>query len=484
MAIRIGVLAMVQSCRRPAACAVYMVALAIPVAGIFAAPTFAANSADDLVGISDGPSIQRAIDSAPGRMIALPQGDYEISQPIVIAHDGGGLNGPGRIIQTRPEQPIVVVSHADDVQIRDLILTRPTGTDGEVSGLVANTCRNLVIDNVQVLDNRAAAGAVNIDKCVNGRLSNCLVRNYTRVSVDDRTANPDGGYAFKCFDGTGIQLTGCRGMLVQGNRIEEMNNRPTRENKEKYGLGKFTKKNATRGAMTTQELWDKEEFPQWHQGSAMYVGGPKDSGQTRVIGNYIENAAQGLDIQSDNVIVSQNIVDNAAVGVKAMHGSRNVLILGNQFNRCNAHGIQLQPGVASHGVVNEEGNGAASTDLPPANIDGGTIVANNILSDFGYGDSHWIWGDERDVIALEGGQKPHSPPLSDVIVQGNVVFDPTTAPSSDLSERQPKPRYRYALMVTADSPASRAPVKLQVFNNVFHPGSWGVSNIDLSKQRP
>jgi hypothetical protein len=461
---------------RHAATCVLVAVLAAAEVGMSAGPTLADGAGGDQIPITDCPSIQRAIDSAPGEIVALPQGNYEISAPIVISKNGGGLIGPGRIIQTRPEQPIVVVSRADDVQLRDLVLTRTEGTEGSVSALAANTCRNLVVDNVQVIDNRAASGAINIDKCVNGRLSNCLVRNYTRVSVDDRTADPNGGYAFKCFDGTGIQLTGCRGMLVQGNRVEEMHNRPTRENKEKYGLGKFTKKNATRGEMATQEMWDKEEFPQWHQGSAIYVGGPKDSAQIRVIGNHIENAAQGLDIHSDHVIISQNIVDNAAVGVKAMHGSRNVIILGNQFHRCNAHGILLQPGASSHGVV-DEGESDAGSDPPLANNDGGTILANNIISDFGYGDSHWIWGDERDAIALEGGQKPHNPPLSDVIVQGNVVYDPTFATSS---EGQSKPRYRFALMVSANSPGSNAPVKLHVFNNIFHRGSWGVANLELS----
>ena len=466
-----------------ASSAMLIATLAIAEAAMGSGLVFAARADGDQVAITDGPSIQRAVDSAPGEIVILPPGNYEISAPIVISKTGGGLIGPGRIIQTRPEQPILVVSHADDVQLRDLVLTRAAGTEGSVSGLAANTCRNLVIDNVQVIDNRAASGAVNIDKCVNGTLSNCVVRNYTRVSVDDRTANPNGGYAFKCFDGTGIQLTGCHGMLVQGNRVEEMHNRPTRENKEKYGLGKFTKKNATRGAMATQEMWDKEEFPQWHQGSAIYVGGPKDSGQTRLIGNYMENAAQGIDIHSDHVIVSQNIVYNAAVGVKAMHGSRNVLILGNQFNRCTAHGILLQPGASSHGAV-DEGESGDGSDPSRANTDGGTVVANNIISDFGYGDSHWIWGDERDAIALEGGQKPDNPPLSDVIVQGNVVFDPTIATSSSSSEGQPKPRYRYALMVSRSSPESKGPVNLRVFNNTFHPGSWGVSNIELRDQAP
>ena len=157
-------------------------------------------------------------------------------------------------------------------------------------------------------------------------------------------------------------------MLVQGNRVEELYNLPTRENKEKFGLGKFTKKNATKGALVGQETWDKEEFPQWHQGSAIYVGGPEDSDQTRLIGNYIENAAQGMDIQSDHVIVAQNIVYNAAVGMKAMHGARNVLILGNQFNRCNCHGVLLQPGSASH-AAGVGTSAAGSPNASPANIE-------------------------------------------------------------------------------------------------------------------
>ena len=101
------------------------------------------------------------------------------------------------------------------------------------------------------------------------------MRNYTKVSVDDRTGNPNLGYAFKCFDGTGIQLTGCRAMLLQANRVEELRNHPTPENKAKYGLGKFTKKNEKKGDLIGQDTWDKEEFPQWFQGSAIFVGGPR-----------------------------------------------------------------------------------------------------------------------------------------------------------------------------------------------------------------
>lgn len=107
------------------------------------------------------------------------------------------------------------------------------------------------------------------------------------------------------------------------------------------------------------------------------------------------------------------------MGMKAMHGSRNVLITGNQFVRNSLWAIGLMPGAASHAN----------------NSDGGSIAANNIISDFGCGDAHWIWGDERSPFKFETGQQPDDPPLSDVNVQGNVVHSSAT------------PRYRYAVII-------------------------------------
>lgn len=427
--------------------------------------------------ITDGASIQQAIDSSPGQIVILPPGDYEISQPITISTSGSGLAGPGRIVQSNHDQPMLIVSRADNVQLRDFILTRTPDTECSTSGLIANSCRNLAIDNVQVLDNRSSSSSINIDKCVNGRLTNSLVRNYSRVAIDDRLASPNYGFAFRCFDGTGIQLTGCKGMLVQGNRVEEMINAPTKEAKQKLGLGAFTQKNATKGAIVSQEIWDNEQYPQWHQGSAIVVSHPHESDQIQLIGNYIENAAQGFDIHSDHVIASQNIVYNAAVGIKAMHGSLNVLILGNQFNRCCAHAILLQPGAASHGA----GEGVSASGIAegsPANNDGGSIIANNIISEFGYGDSSWIWGNERDVISLEPGQTPQNPALSDVIVEGNIVYNSARDKRVvDGKVVEESPRYRYALLVSRDTGDLRGPVRVKVSNNIFHPGSAGISNI-------
>src|SRR5262249_6944920 len=70
-------------------------------------------------------SIQAAVDANPGKMVFVPAGDYPISRRITITSNDSGLYGPGCIVQTNPEQPIVRVENARGVRLRDLTLTRP-----------------------------------------------------------------------------------------------------------------------------------------------------------------------------------------------------------------------------------------------------------------------------------------------------------------------------------------------------------------------
>ena len=130
----------------------------------------------------------------------------------------------------------------------------------------------------------------------------------------------------------------------------------------------------------SQQTWDEGRVSNWHQGSGIVVTAPEVTEFTQLLGNYIENAAQGIDIHADHVIISQNIVNNAFIGMKAMHGSRNVIITGNQFTRNDLWAIGLMPGAASHPAQ----AGKPETD----NSDGGSIIANNIISDFGHGHAH------------------------------------------------------------------------------------------------
>lgn len=397
------------------------------------------------------PSIQAALDANPGRMLFVPAGDYPITEKIRIRGERAGLFGPGRIIQQNPEQPIITLDDAKEAELRDLTLTRPEGkTDTRQEGIIAIKCRDLVIENVRVLDNRGPAGAITLRESQNCRISRCLVRNYMRVSIDDRTANKELGYAFNCTDGTGISVSYSTGTFIEGNRVVEDNLVPTQEMKTKYKLGDFVKKNPEKGAIINQQMWDANYTDAWQQGSGIIVTAPSVSDCTRIIGNHIENAAQGIDLHSDHVIVSNNVILNSFMGMKAMHGSRNVIITSNQFIKNSLWAIGLMPGAAANAE----------------NFDGGSIIANNIISDFGHGDAHWIWGDERSPFKFDDGQQPDDPPLTDVLVQGNVVHCIG------------QPRYKYAVIIAG---GPNTPRGMHFSGNLLHPGSQGIANTELPK---
>jgi len=409
--------------------------------------TLSASAAD--LSVSAYPSIQAALDANPNRMLFVPAGDYPITDKIRIRGERSGLFGPGRIIQQNTEQPIIVIEEAKEAEIRDLTLTRPEGKmETRLEGIVVIRCRDLVLDNVRVIDNRSPAGSISVRESQDCRISRCLVRNYMRLSIDDRTQSKDWGYAFNCTDGTGISVSYSPGCLIEGNRVIEANFVPTPAIKAKHKLGDFVKKNDVKGGIMSQQAWDANYTDAWQQGSGIVVNAPTVTDLTRVIGNHVENAAQGIDLHCDHVIVSGNIVTNAFIGMKAMHGSRHVLITGNQFTRNSLWAIGLMPGAGANAE----------------NFDGGSIISNNIISDFGHGDAHWIWGAERSPFKFDTGQQPDDPPLTDVIVTGNIVHSTG------------KPRYKYAVIIAG---GPNTPRGMHFSNNLLHPGTQGVANTEL-----
>ena len=417
-----------------------------------------ASPLDGELSVKAYPSIQRAIDAHPGRMIYVPAGDYEISEAIRLHTDNAGLFGPGRIIQTRSNAALMEIKGAGGVRVRDLTFTRSGGQmETTAPGITADRCTNLRIEDVQVLDNHSASAAIRLSDCRGSQVRHCIVVNYARISVDDRTANTNCGYAFNCIDGTGIAVFTSVGTLIQGCRVIENRLFPTHETYEKFALGKIIKKSRVKGPLLDQQAWDTEFTRNWYQGSGILVTSPETSRYTQILDNYVENAGQGIDIHSDQVTLSQNMVINAHIGMKAMHGSRNVIITGNQFSRIDLWAIGLMPGTASHPAVN--GNPES------ANEDGGSVIANNVISDFGHGDSHWIWGKDQAPIRFDSGQEADDPPLRDVVIQGNVV------------QCAGAPRYRYAVLIAGGGDAPRG---LRFSNNVLHPGTAGVANKELS----
>lgn len=431
------------------------------------------------ISVPVGASIQEALDKNPGRTIMLEPGDHQISQTIKISHGGSGLRGNARIIQTNPKANIIEVAPGvADAQICDLTLTRSEGNmETSLYGVFAKETLDLVIENVQVIDNRTDEGAgIELLFCEGSSIRNCLVQNYSRVTVDNRMDTPRGleqcGYAFNVINGNGISVRHSKATLIQSNRVVEKNWIPTRENKEKYNLGKFVGKAEKKGSLVPQKMWDEEYSNAWHQGSAIIVTGPEKGDCVQLLGNYVENAAQGLDIHADHAIIANNIVNDAFIGMKAMHGARNVIITGNQFIKNSLWAIGLMPGGASHGA------GDAVDNEPETNRDGYSLIANNIISDFGYGAAAWMWGTDGCPLRFDKGQLPTNPRLKAVIIQGNLVYDPGR--DSIMVDGKPQiepPRYKYAVLVHA---GDDGPEDLRFSNNLFDPGRDGISNLPLN----
>lgn len=118
--------------------------------------------------IASCPSIQEALNANPHRMLFVPAGDYAIKEKIRIRGERAGLFGPGRIIQETADQPIIEIENSGGCEIRDLTLMRPEGRmETNSEGILAIKCRDLVIDNVRVIDNHTRSGAITLRESQN-----------------------------------------------------------------------------------------------------------------------------------------------------------------------------------------------------------------------------------------------------------------------------------------------------------------------------
>lgn len=431
------------------------------------------------VSADDYESIQAALDANPGCMIVV-DGTRTITSRIRIFSDSSGLSGFGIIQQQNPAEPILDIVGADGVRIRDVTFTRPEDKrEAEAPGISCRDSRDVTIEGVRVTGNCARDAAIEVRNGTNVIIRNCEITDYKRITVDDRTESENYGYAFICIDGTGIGVRESLGTVIEGNRIVETTLFPTREIKEKYRLGTLTEgRKPTKPGVLAGEVVKRGYVNNWHQGSAIIVTDPEKSRHTRISGNYLQNAAQGIDLHCDNAICVNNTVDHGMMGIKATHGCRNLIIAGNMLAHIDLWGILLNPGAASHAA--EPAGDCKSAQ--GQNVDAGTIISNNIVSDYGCGHEYWNWGGASADLgnsypfAFYGGQLPTNPPLTDVLIQGNIVYD------SACDEGSP-PKYRYAIFVgswdSGPEMVATSPKRLHFSNNIFHPGREGVSNVPL-----
>ncbi len=427
------------------------------------------------ISAGDYDSIQEAIDSNPGSVIYIPGGRYEIDRTLHIKVPGSGLYGSGTIVQTNRDHSVIRVENADFAHVSGLTLTRTEEAyNGTQEGIVVINSRNVVVDDLRVIENRSKSGAITFRGCVNSTIRDCVVENYKCIIIDDRTNEPDlYGYSFRCMDGTGIQVRDSTGTMIRGNRVLEYNFLPTKEIRDQYGLGQLTERLEKRGRMTSEKIWESGYTNNWHQGSGIYVGSATSSKSTILADNYIENPGQGIDIHSDNVIVSGNMINRSLMGMKAIHGSQYVLIDGNQFIAPDIKGVLLGPGTSSSAARGADDPGGPA----PANVDGGSILSHNIAADFGHGGQKWNWPGGRPTYLVSDAPLPRNPPIRDVIVEGNLAYDSgRDGIIIDGEPRVEEPINEYAFRqgTGQESP----PQNVIVSDNLFNPGYRGAQLIE------
>ena len=422
-------------------------------------------------------ALQALVDAHAGQIIILQGGEYRLTRALRITQDNTELIGPARIVQTNEKEPMVIIEGAKHVRLAELGLTRSPGhQEAQRGGVEAQDCQDLELSRLRISDNHSHSSIL-VRASRDITVTGCTITDYKGNAVDDRTGNSSlYGFAFKSIDGTGIQMIEVQGAVIRDNRIQEFRFWPTKELRDKYDLGSLTVIPQERGRLMDKDIFETHYTNNWHQGAAIQVTSPEKSREIIITGNYISHPAQGLDLHCDQVSVTNNVISHAMIGMKAMHGAKNVLIDGNQFAYCDLWGLLLMPGAASHA--------SGVPGKPGENTDGGTVVSNNIFSNFGFGDQYWNWVNhhndvpERNVIALLGGQLAENPSIRNLLVTGNVVYD--SGRDTVLLDGKwvaAPPRYFYALYV--EQQKQPVPLNVRVSGNLLDAGLEGAANIPV-----
>ena len=270
---------------------------------------------------------------------------------------------------------------------RGLALDPARERETACEAVFATEARDLSLVDLKVVDNQTRTAAIELRNCVDGQIRDCLVQNYQRVDIDDRTGTPDQGFAFRCIIGTGILIRQCQGTLIRGNRVREDRLVATPEVKRRYGLGQNTRKTRPGGESPAGGTGTGERPTTGCRGRRSSRLAGDDGLCTQVIGNLVEQAGKASTSTPTTSSSSQNIVNDALIGMKAMHGSKRVIVTRESVPQEHAleHRHDARPASLPARPPGVTGRHA------PANVDGGSIIAGNVISDFGLGQTQWIW---------------------------------------------------------------------------------------------
>ena len=172
---------------------------------------------------ADYPTLQAAVDDNPGKTINISSGDYLLSETLNISAENTTLQGAGRLIQQNPNAAVVRIHDCKHIRISGLTLTRSEDKQTATKPAIeVSQVEHVTLQDLRIINNHARNGAITITDCQHIDVRDCSVKNYSLISIDDRTTGNDAklyGYAFNCIDGTGVLISRCCDVLIRGNRV-------------------------------------------------------------------------------------------------------------------------------------------------------------------------------------------------------------------------------------------------------------------------
>ncbi len=428
-----------------------------------------------------------------------------LKAPIRLTADGSGLRGDTRL-HFEGTETIIEAEGLHGLTLRGFTLIRETDSPDNRQAIQFDRCSQVTLDSVRVENNRSVGPTIRLVRCTDNRIVNCSILNYKQMGLNIRPTQ-----TFRTIDGHGMALQHCWGSLIQGNSIIERRLLADEATMEKHELGKVLE-----GVSPVEGMPDF--FPAWHQGAGI---GSFRGAHSVIVGNYVENACQGFDFQTDQSVLNGNIVRGAQSGIKCMQFTENVIISYNNISYTDLWGIVMAPGqTAKPPEAGDEDIRAenpthygddkkienptqlellerAGLGLVRAEVNSGTIISNNVFSHFGEGPEYFnwppvlhiddgfltvinLWGQWEDNKKTSNVTFHPDSGMRSILVQGNMIYH--SGQDGVIEEGKtiyPEPKYRYAVYRNTGPYGPR-----QVFlsGNLLHSGKDGVSNLPLNDQ--
>lgn len=314
------------------------------------------------------PTLQAALDAIPagGGLVRVPPGNFEISEPLLLARENIRIEGSGAathiINKNQAGQPAIIVRPTSDkknariwrVQLADF---RISGNPKSGDGLVAEGVNEIYVHGLSI-DHNGGHGINLVDCYEDPRVSDCILTynglaglNILRghdivVNANQFEENQD---ALRCIDSFnlcmngnclddhlrhGVVIENTYGSVVSGNMIEECNGTAIILDRDCYGvtLSANVIAHNMEGGIELKDAWgcsvSANTFTIVKQRGL--VVGP-DAGRITITGNNFSNSHIGGKVKRED----------AAAGI-LLTGTSDITIAGNTFSGLSGHAVKAE----------------------------------------------------------------------------------------------------------------------------------------------